>query len=161
MGLPISHRIGPASAEDLGEIEALLRATDLPPEGLEPFIDTLLVSRSRGEIIGCAALEIYGAAALLRSVAVHPGWQGRGLGAELVEKATWLAQSRNVRDMFLLTTTASDYFERLGFRRCTREDAPDAMRASIEFTTLCPASAVAMRRDVQPPAPPERRRRKA
>lgn len=149
----MSHRIGPASANDLREIETLLRATDLPVEGLEPFLDTVMVSRSRGAIIGCAALEIYADAALLRSVAVNPGWQGRGLGAELVDKAVRLAQSRGVRTMFLLTTTASEYFSRLGFAPCAREEAPEAMRASAEFTTLCPATATAMRRLVEPPKP--------
>jgi amino-acid N-acetyltransferase len=157
----MSHKIGPAETIDLGAVEALLRATGLPTEGLTPFLDTLLVSRSRGEIIGCAALEVYGPAALLRSVAVHPGWQGRGLGAELVERAIWLAQSRSVRDLFLLTTTAADYFERLGFGRCFRTDAPEAVRQSVEFTTLCPESAVAMRRAIEPPERPVRARRGA
>lgn len=148
MTLPISHRIGPATAADLPEILDLLRTNHLPTEGLEPFIDSVLVSRSRGCIIGCAALEVYGAAALLRSVAVDPGWQSRGLGADLTEKASWLARSRGARELFLLTTTAADYFERRGFVRCTRDDAPAEMKQSIEFTSLCPESAVVMRRPI-------------
>lgn len=153
MSLPISHRVAPAAPEDLPEIARLLRANGLPAEGLEPFLATTLVSRSRGEIIGCAALEVYGESALLRSVAVDAGWQARGLGAELVEKAMRLAQTRGVREMFLLTTGAADYFARHGFARCARDDAPDAMKRSLEFTTLCPASATAMRRAIEPPRP--------
>jgi amino-acid N-acetyltransferase len=153
MALPISHRVTPATAADLPEIGALLRANGLSPDGLEPCVATTLISRSRGEVIGCAALEVYGDAALLRSVAVEAGWQARGLGAELVEKAMRLAQSNAVRQMFLLTMTAADYFERHGFERCARDDAPDALKQSIEFTTLCPVGAVAMRRAIQPPRP--------
>jgi amino-acid N-acetyltransferase len=149
MSLPLSHRIGPASPEDLPEVHALLRSHGLPTEGLEPFVDTLLVSRSRGQIIGCAALEIYGAAALLRSVAVDVGWQGRGLGADLEEKARRLARTRGAREIFLLTTTAAEYFARLGFARCAREDTPQAMRESLQFTTQCPWSAVVMRRALE------------
>jgi amino-acid N-acetyltransferase len=153
MSLPISHRVVPAAREDLPEIRELLAAGGLSADGLDDFIDTTLISRSRGKIIGCAALEIYGPAALLRSVAVDVGWQARGLGAELAEKAIRLAQSRGVNEMFLLTTTAADYFARHGFARCARDDAPAAMRQSVEFTTLCPASAVCMRRSVEPPRP--------
>ncbi len=157
----MSHRIGPASTGDLPEIEALLRATQLPVDGLSPFVETILVSRSRGAIIGCAAVELYGDAALLRSVAVDPGWQGRGLGTELVEKITWLARDRGARTMFLLTTTATEYFAVLGFEACTRDDAPEPMRASIEFTTLCPSNATVMCRAVEPRRPAVRTRRPA
>ena len=153
MSLPISHRVTPAVPGDLAEISGLVAANGLSAEGLGDFVGTTLISRSRGKIIGCAALEIYGPAALLRSVAVDAGWQARGLGAELVEKAIRLAQSRAVREMFLLTTTAAEYFERHGFVRCARDDAPAAMKQSLEFTTICPASAVCMRRTVEPPRP--------
>jgi amino-acid N-acetyltransferase len=161
MSLPMSHRIGPASANDLPEVEALLHATQLPVGGLAPLTDTILVSRSRGAIIGCAAVELYGDTALLRSVAVDPGWQGRGLGTELVEKITWLARDRGAHTLFLLTTGAAEYFAALGFAECTRDDAPEAMRASIEFTTLCPSSATVMRRAVEPRRPALRTRRPA
>jgi amino-acid N-acetyltransferase len=153
MSLPISHRITPPGADDLPEIRALLAASGLSADGLDALLDTTLISRSRGKIIGCAALEMFGAAALLRSVVVDVGWQARGLGAELVDKAIRLAQGRDVSEMYLLTTTAADYFARHGFTRCMRDDAPEAMRRSVEFTTLCPASAVAMRRAVEPPRP--------
>ncbi len=153
MSLPISHRIGPPGPDDLADVHALLRANGLPVEGLEEHLGTTLVSRSRGKIIGCAAVEIYERAALLRSVAVDVGWQGRGLGAELVEKAIRLAQSRGVREMFLLTMTAAEYFARFGFAPCERTDAPDAMRRSIQFSAQCPESAVAMRRAIEPPRP--------
>lgn len=157
MSLPISHRVTAATPADLPEIRALLAANGLSGDGLEDVAETTLISRSRGRIIGCAALEVYGAAALLRSVAVDAGWQARGLGTELVEKAMRLAQSRQVSEMFLLTTTAAEYFERHGFARCARDDAPGAMQRSIEFTTLCPASAVTMRRTIEPPRPAVRR----
>lgn len=153
MSLPISHRVSAAAPDDLPEIRALLAASGLSGDGLDAWTDTTLISRSRGKVIGCAALEVYGTAALLRSVAVEAGWQARGLGAELVEKAIRLAQSRAVSDMFLLTTTAADYFVRHGFSPCARNDAPEAMQQSVEFTTLCPASAVCMRRAVEPPRP--------
>ncbi|HEX5133641.1 MAG TPA: arsenic resistance N-acetyltransferase ArsN2 [Candidatus Krumholzibacteria bacterium] len=153
VSLPISHRIVTATPADLSEVSELLHTTGLSAEGLDGFVDTLLVSRSRGRIIGCAGLEIRGASALLRSVAVDVGWQGRGLGTELVKKAMLLAQARGVRELFLLTESADEYFAHLGFARCARGDAPEAIRATLEYASLCPASAIAMRRDIDPPRP--------
>jgi amino-acid N-acetyltransferase len=153
VSLPISHRIVSASDSDLPEVRDLLHANGLSGEGLDGLVDTLLVSRSRGRIIGCAALEIRGGSALLRSVAVDVGWQGRGLGTELVKKAMMLAQTRGVQALFLLTESAAEYFARQGFVRCARGDAPEPIRATLEFTSLCPENAIAMRCDVEPPRP--------
>jgi amino-acid N-acetyltransferase len=47
-------------------------------------------------------------------------------------------------DIYLLTTTAPDFFAGLGFRRAGRKTAPPAIRATRQFATLCPASAVLM-----------------
>ena len=57
-----------------------------------------------------------------------------------------LAQSRGVQELCLLTTTAEHFFERLGYQRAEREAAPASIRGTSEFTTLCPASAVFMRK---------------
>jgi N-acetylglutamate synthase-like GNAT family acetyltransferase len=48
-------------------------------------------------------------------------------------------------DVFLLTTDAAGYLERLGFRSVERDAVPDQVRASDEFVRLCPKSATAMR----------------
>ena len=146
VALPISHRIGPATTEELPQVFALLAAHGLPSQGLEAVVDTLLVSRSRGQVIGCAALEVYGDAALLRSVAVDPGWQGRGLGKELVERAISTARLRHVTHVYLLTFSAAGYFERLGFTACERSEVPSAIQNSLEFTTLCPVTTPAMQK---------------
>jgi amino-acid N-acetyltransferase len=46
----------------------------------------------------------------------------------------------------LLTQTAEVFFANRGYRRIGRADAPQAVQASAEFRSLCPASAVAMSR---------------
>jgi len=146
VALPISHRIGPVTKEELPQVVAILAAHGLPSEGLDAVMETLLVSRSRGQVIGCAALEVYGDTALLRSVAVDPGWQGRGLGKELVERALSTARLHHVTSVYLLTFNAAAYFERLGFVPCERSAVPPAIQNSLEFTTLCPATTPAMQK---------------
>jgi amino-acid N-acetyltransferase len=44
----------------------------------------------------------------------------------------------------LLTTTAEDFFRALGYARIARELAPEAIRTTREFSSLCPASSVVM-----------------
>jgi amino-acid N-acetyltransferase len=44
----------------------------------------------------------------------------------------------------LLTETAADFFHRHGYRVVQRIDAPAALRASSQFASVCPASAIYM-----------------
>lgn len=112
MGIHIER----ARPEDVDDVLRLLSEHQLPPDGLHDDIGTLLVARQNGHIVGSAALEMYADGALLRSVAVAPTLQ-RQLGRELTQAAIRLAEDRGVRAIYLLTTTAADYFPRFGFER--------------------------------------------
>ena len=68
-----------------------------------------LTTRSGGEIIGSAALEIYPDGALLRSVAVAAERQGKGVGQELTAAGIGLAEDLGVARLYLLTTTADKF----------------------------------------------------
>lgn len=102
-----------------------------------------------GRLAGGVGLEIVGGAALLRSLVVDPGQRGTGLGHALVESALELAREHGVAEVWLLTTTADRFFERLGWRRAERATAPAGIRATAEFSTICPSSSVCMVRDLQ------------
>ena len=56
-------------------------------QGLSDYLATTLVARADQTVIGSAALEPYGAAALLRSVAVDQAFRGQGLGQRLTQAA--------------------------------------------------------------------------
>ncbi len=58
------------------------------------------------------------------------------------------AKRVELRSVYLLTTTARDYFARRGFADCPREEAPAAIRESWEFRTGCPSTAAFMKRPV-------------
>ena len=85
---------------------------------------------------------------LLRSVAVDSSHRGCGIGEALVRWALHAAQSRRVRDGYLLTETAADFFPRFGFHQTPREQVPAAILQSIEYSSLCPTSATSMVRRV-------------
>jgi len=82
--------------------------------------------------------------ALLRSLAVNSKCRGRGCGTALVAQAELFAQSQGVREIYLLTTTAQRFFERLGYARVLREGAPGAIQRTQEFSTLCSSGSAFM-----------------
>jgi arsenate reductase len=138
--------IDAATERDLAAVRGLLERRRLPLDGVDDCVQTMLVAREGARIVGTAALEFHADQALLRSVAVDAGKQGRGLGRRLTERALQLARSHGVRDVYLLTTTAERFFPKFGFERIAREEVPPSVQDSVEFRTACPASAVVMRK---------------
>lgn len=140
--------IAAATNADLPAVLDLLQRTKLPRAEIERHVPTILVAREGERIVGCAALEPYGTAALLRSLAVEPSSRGLGLGQQLTRAALDLARARGVRSVYLLTETAAEFFPRFGFRTVQRKEVDPAVQRSIEFTGACPDSAIAMRADI-------------
>jgi len=144
----MSFSIEPATPADLPAILDLLASHRLPRAEVERHLATALVVRTGGRIIGCAVLESYDTVGLLRSVAVAQSQRGLGVGIQLTEAAVALAQARGIKALYLLTETAAGFFPRFGFRPVSRDEVAPAVRQSIEFTRACPASALAMVKDL-------------
>jgi amino-acid N-acetyltransferase len=142
-------RAEPARPHDLrGALDLLGRAELTEQDVAERWGHYFVVREDDGRVVGVAGLEIHGEDGLLRSVAVDTEYRGQGLAASLVEAAVERAKRVNLRAVYLLTTTARDYFVRRGFADCPREDAPAAVRESWEFRTGCPSTAAFMKRPV-------------
>jgi len=133
--------IAAAHAADMPAILALLERSALPQDGLQEHVATTLVARAGACVVGCAALELYGKAALLRSVAVAAELRGAGLGHQLTRAALDLARQRGVGTVYLLTETASGFFPRFGFHPTHRAAVDQAVQQSVEFVSACPISA--------------------
>jgi amino-acid N-acetyltransferase len=140
-----SWRLGPPTAEDWPALRSLLADADLPAEGVGPGNGRFLVAADAGgRVWGGVGLEGRAPDVLLRSLVVNPAVRGSGLGGKLLEAAEGMAESAGVQRLYLLTTTAADFFETRGYRRIARGEAPAAVLATDEFARLCPESAVAM-----------------
>jgi amino-acid N-acetyltransferase len=139
-------RIERAREHDAAEIFRLLEANHLPLDGLHEHIATMVVARRNERVVGSAALEVYREGALLRSVAVAPDLQRTGLGHLLTDAAIQLACDAGVPAVYLLTTTAEGYFPKFGFERIRRQEVPESVQTSVEFTSACPSSATVMRK---------------
>jgi N-acetylglutamate synthase-like GNAT family acetyltransferase len=132
--------------QDLGAVERLLERVELPREGLgDQWGAGFAVAVEDGDIVGAAGIERYGRFGLLRSVVTDPRRRGRGIAEALVRNRLAWAGTEGLDGVYLLTTTAGDYFPRLGFERLARDEVPVEIRESKEFATVCPGSAVAMR----------------
>ena len=139
-----------AVAADWPGISAQLTASALPLGGAREHLDGFLVAEAGGALVGVIGLERYADGVLLRSACVNDAWRGRCVGEALVRAILARAESAGDPAVFLLTETAEGWFPRFGFVRVTREDVPVSVKASVEFTTACPASAVVMRRPLAP-----------
>jgi amino-acid N-acetyltransferase len=54
------------------------------------------------------------------------------------------AHEEGVEQVYLLTETAVNYFEKIGFSSVTREEVDERIKKTREFSVLCPDSAVTM-----------------
>lgn len=137
----IIERPAPSAVKQL-LAESMLPTADLTQAHFEHFI-----GYRRDDVLeAVVGLEIYPPVALLRSLAVTTRSRGQGIGNRLLGEAERFAKARDVKEIYLLTTTAERFFARSGYERIQRETAPKAIRETQEFSRLCPASAAVMRK---------------
>jgi amino-acid N-acetyltransferase len=106
-----------ARETDLLAIQRLLSTYFLDMEGLVP--EDFVLAEIDGKITGCAALirsEFHGKDFLeIHSIAVHPNFRGKGIGARLVKYLL-----TTIEDPFCdlyVRTTAPIFFEKLNFTK--------------------------------------------
>lgn len=147
--------IRPATAADLPAIERILEASGLPTIGVADVVrsgsGTFFVAETQDDhphLVGVAGLEVCCNDALLRSVAVESDWRSHGVGRDLIREIVTHAEGRGIRALYLLTMTAEHYFPRFGFERIERNSVPAEVAETVEFKTVCCASAVTMKRSL-------------
>lgn len=147
--MAVETDLRPADRGDREYAESLLAANDLPVADLPDDLGWLYCWEAGGERVGVGGLQRRGDHALLRSVAVEESARGEGHGRALCERLLAEAADAGVERVYLLTTTAPEFFASLGFEEVERESAPPALRETAEFSDLCPDAAVCMRREVE------------
>lgn len=137
--------IRPARPADFSAAASLLQAAGLPVADLSADgLGDFLVACSGDGVVGFIGLEAYAGIGLLRSLVIRPDLRKLGVGRRLVAELEALARERGIAELWLLTIDAQRYFEELGYGLQERATAPDAIRRTGEFATLCPADAVLM-----------------
>ncbi len=136
--------ISPATIDEAESIRVLLTEAELPSEDFAQHLDHFLTAKQNGRLAGAVGLEVYGESGLLRSLVVDSVCREQGLGIKLCEQIFTYAQEKSVKELYLLTTTAVDFFPKLGFSVIDRDRVPRAIQATEEFASICPSTAVCM-----------------
>lgn len=132
-------------ADEAG-MRSLLSSCDLPHEDIADHLPQFIVASHGDWVVGTVGLEVLGHSGLLRSLAVAGPWRDQGLATGLFAVIAERARQLGIAELWLLTTTAEGLFAKLGFRTVSRAGAPPEVQATLEFRSLCPESAVCMRR---------------
>lgn len=125
----------------------LLQQQHLPVSDIDED-KVLYLLKADERTIGTVGLEIFEDCALLRSVSVLKQEQGKGYGKYINEEIEKYVKEAGISCLYLLTTTAKDFFNKQGYCVINREDAPASVQQTAEFTGLCPSSAVVMKKKI-------------
>lgn len=94
-----------------------------------------LANDPKETVVACVGLHVlWEDLAEVRSLAVHPTLQGRGLGRIMVQELINNARRLGVRQLFTFTLAAG-FFEKLGFKAINRENIPPVVWAEC---SKCP-----------------------
>src|SRR5690349_16024707 len=96
--------------DDLDAARELLLTCELPIDDLMNPAIALIGAFYGRDLVGVIGLEVCEQVGLLRSLAVDREHRGRGVARALCDQLFVLADERGIRSLFLLTTTAADYF---------------------------------------------------
>lgn len=127
------------------EVLELLAACKLPTSDLkDAHLEHFFGCGREGHPKGVVGVELHGKVGLLRSLAVEEAARGRGCGKRLVAEAELHAARSGVEALYLLTSTAEDFFRAQGYVRVDRASVPEVIRSTAEFAKLCPSTSAVM-----------------
>lgn len=134
--------------EKVSEVLALLTVANLPVNDIGENVELFSLNIDE-QIIATAGLEINGQIGLLRSVSVLESQKGKGYGLLVVQNVEQYAKTQNIKELYLLTTTAKEFFEKkCNYEVIERANVPTEIQNSQQFTSVCPSSAVVMKKNV-------------
>jgi amino-acid N-acetyltransferase len=135
----------PAQPRDKNAIKKFLAKCELPFEDLTTeHLEHFIIIGPRNKLIATVEMEVCGSYGLLRSLAVDEAHRGQNLGVALTQIIEDHARAAHIDEIYLLTTTADQFFVKQGYQVVERTTAPAEIQATEEFKRICPASAVCM-----------------
>lgn len=136
--------------EEFEVFRELLKASNLPADDLNFSRDFLVGYYEGNAMVGTGGLEVHGPFGLLRSLSVKMGIRGKSVGSAITERLLTEARERKMKAVYLLTETARGFFQKKGFEDVPRERVADEVRASTEFSHVCPSTAAVMVLHIHP-----------
>ena len=134
--------------KDRKAVIELLSQNELPVSDLDEK-KTLFVLKEDDIIIGTGGLEFFHECAVLRSVSVKKEERGKSWGRFISRQLEEVAKAKGVNCLYLLTNTAVDFFSKEGYIQVEREKVPMQIQNSSEFASVCPSTAVVMKKNLE------------
>lgn len=137
------------NAPSKSSVLKLLSDADLPVDDIEHLnFDHFFGFGDEQSLLGIIGLEMFESVALLRSLVVSEHVRGTGCGKKLVAYVEDYARVHGIEALYLLTTTAEDFFAGLGYQLVDRSSAPVDIAKTREFSGICPGSAAFMTKNL-------------
>lgn len=133
-----------AVEEDIKQIKSLLEECNLPVNDINEYIDNFVIAVQNNDIIGVGGYEKYGEIVLIRSIAVAKKYRGHSIGVNIYHLLESKIKYLGIKNIYLLTETAVEYFNKLGFTIKERKNIPDAVTQTKQCKELCPSTAIVM-----------------
>jgi N-acetylglutamate synthase-like GNAT family acetyltransferase len=127
------HRPGELAIEqtrDIGVVRAMLTRAAMLTDGIDAPSSCYLLAYIGDEPVGVVGIEPHLDAALIRSLYVADAMRSRGIGAKLMAAARKAAHTRGARHLYLFSTDAGEFFQRLGFEQVPVDEVVKAMRGA-------------------------------
>lgn len=144
--MPNTIDINQANSKNREAIVSLLQSASLPVEDLPQELQHFFIATDNRYVIGAIGLETYERNGLLRSLVVKPEYRKMKIAAGLINELEKLARTLGLQNIYLLTETAQNYFSMKGYETIGRDDAPESLKQSTEFSHVCPSSAILMKK---------------
>lgn len=99
-----------------------LKSADLPADDIDLLGRTFFEFTLDSETVAWGGFETHGTDGLLRSLVVVSTYRSKGVGIAVLRVIEAIAAERGIARFHLLTTTASGFFEQMGYLRWGRGD---------------------------------------
>ncbi len=123
--------VRPATQEDQTLVRSMIREARLDPTQLH--WSHFVVAEVAGQIVGIGQLRPFGRVEELGSLAVRPEWQGKSIGAALVQALI----ARRQGPLYLeCVGSRATYYEMFAFRRVPWYKVPWPLKGKFALTSL-------------------------
>lgn len=128
--VPVLRTARPGDAEAMAELingyaSRGLMLPKSPGDLARHFREYVVVVDDHAGVVACGGLRVYTRSlAEIVGLAVDEGWQGRGLGADVVKRLVAQAEELGLHRVFAMTLEEG-FFHRLGFHTTQREWIPE------------------------------------
>ena len=139
--------IVPASQNSFTAAIDLLKKNNLPTEDINSGTQLFVLEENDG-VIGTVAVEYDLNVALVRSLSVAEEKRKSGIGEILMRFIENYVHKQGVHSVYLLTTTAENFFLKKGYKTIDRNKVPDFIKNTKEYSVLCSSASTLMKKEL-------------